>query len=99
MLLAFPAILPAALILLQRSQNEQVHGPASGARGRRAAVLAATGAAIGSLGLAAFAAVVWRGLGHAPSWSILVAATLVWAGIAGPAWLGRKRLDRRRRPA
>jgi hypothetical protein len=94
LLLAFPAILPAALILLYRSQNEQAHPPGRGARGRRAALLASVGAATGSFGLIAFALVVWAALGHAPTWSVLVGATAVWAVVAVSAWIARKRLGR-----
>jgi hypothetical protein len=93
-LLAFPAILPAALILLYRSQNEQAHPPGRGARGRRAAVLASVGAMTGSLGLIAFAVIAWAALGHAPTWSVLVGATAAWAVIAVAAWMGRKHLGR-----
>jgi len=93
-LLAYPAILPAALILLERSQNEQARPPARGTRGRHAALLAAAGAATGSLGLIAFALVVWRTLGRLPSWIVLVAATFVWAAVAIAAWRGRRRLGR-----
>jgi hypothetical protein len=98
-LLAFPAILPAALILLYRSQNEQAHPPGRGARGRRAAVLASVGAATGSLGLIAFAVVVWAALGHAPTWFVLVVATAVWAAVAVAAWLAREHLRRVTRAA
>jgi hypothetical protein len=93
-LLAFPAILPAALILLERSQNEEVQGARRGARGRRAALLAAVGAATGSLGLIAFALVSWQALGRARTWLVLIAATAAWAAVAVAAWLGRKRLGR-----
>jgi uncharacterized membrane protein YfcA len=93
-LLAFPAILPAALILLYRSQNEQAHPPGRGARGRRAALLASVGAATGSLGLIGFALVVWAALGHAPTAFVLVAATAAWGVVAVSAWLGRKQLWR-----
>ena len=91
-LLAFPAILPAALILLERSENDQVQGARRGARDRRAA----TGAATGSLGLILFAVVAWQSLGLVPTWLVLVAATLTWAAVAVAAWLGRKRLGRLR---
>src|SRR4029079_1931415 len=67
-LLAFPAIMPAALILLERSQNEQGPPPGCGARGRRAVVLDAAGAAMGSIGLLAFAFVVWGALVRLPTW-------------------------------
>jgi hypothetical protein len=95
-LLAFPAILPAALILLRRAQNEELRARSTGARGRRAVVLTATGAAVGSLGLAAFAFVAWCALGGTRSWLVLVLAMLAWALVAGVAWAARKRLGRNR---
>lgn len=97
LLLAFPAILPAALILLERSQNEQAPPPRRGARGRRAVSLAAAGAAMGSLGLVVFALVVWGGaLGRTPAPLALAAATLAWAVVAVAAWTVRRRMARRR---
>lgn len=95
LLLAFPAILPAALVLLERSQNEQVHQPnRTGARARRAVVLAAAGAATGSLGLIAFALAAWRTFGATPTPLALIAATLAWALVAAFAWLVRTHMAR-----
>ena len=94
-LLAFPAIMPAALILLERSQNEQVPPPGCGARGRRAVVLDAAGAAMGSIGLLAFAFVVWGALVRLPTWLALVAGTVAWAGVAVIAWIVRRRMAHR----
>lgn len=89
-LLAFPAILPAALLMSAKLQNEQAGPGATGARGRRAAIVAAAGAATASSGLLAFAVIVWRSLGHVASWLALGGATLVWAVTAGVAWVIRK---------
>ena len=94
-LLAFPAVMPAALILLERSQNEQVSPPCRGARGRRAVVLDAAGAAMGSVGLLAFAFVVWGALVRLPTWLALLAGTVAWAGAAVIAWMVRRRMARR----
>jgi len=96
LLLAFPAILPAALILLERSQNEQAPPPRRGARGRRAVLLAAAGAAMGGLGLVVFALVAWAGLGRTWTPLALAAATLAWAVVAVAAWTVRQRMARRR---
>ena len=65
-----------------------------GARGRRAALLAAAGAAMGSIGLAAFAFVAWHALGRTPTPVALAEATLAWAVVAGLVWLGRLRMAR-----
>ena len=93
-LLAFPAIMPAALILLERSQNEQVPPPGCGARGRRAVVLDAVGGAMGSLGLIAFAVVVWKTLVRMPTTLALIAGTVAWAAVAVVVWMARKRMAR-----
>lgn len=95
-LLAFPAIMPAALLLLERSQNEQVPPPGCGARGRRAVVLDAAGAAMGSMGLIAFAFVVWGGLVRWPTPVALIAGTVAWAAVAVVIWMARTRIARRR---
>ena len=90
-LLAFPAILPAALMLTVRLHNEQVGREARGDRGRRAAVLTAAGAATACPALLSFALVTWRGLGRAPAWLVIGAATIAWTLVAAIAWLLRKR--------
>lgn len=87
--LAFPAILPASLTLV--AQHERVRlrqsGPeAAGAAARRASAHEAWGAAVGGVGLVAFALVAWRGLaGNAP-WFTLLWATLVWSGVNAALW-------------
>ena len=71
--LAFPAILPASLTLVQEHD------------GREQAVDDARGACLGGLGLAAFAAVVWS----ATMWRsgiVLVAATLAWLVVSVVLW-------------
>jgi len=84
--LAFPAILPASLTLVQRHD------------GRAEAVDDARGARLGTIGLAAFAVVVW---GTAAAWPppvTLVAATLAWVAVSAGAWgiqYGRRRSKRR----
>ncbi len=71
LLLAFPAMFPASATLIekherQRKQKKGLHGEA---RDTNAAAVDALGAAMGSLGLFAFAAICWRCLPrYAPSW-------------------------------
>jgi Protein of unknown function (DUF3147) len=75
--LAFPAILPASLTLVKQHD------------GRRQAVADACGARLGSIGLAAFALVVWS---TATTWNgalVLTVATLAWVVVSIAAWAGR----------
>jgi hypothetical protein len=58
--LAFPAIFPASATLVENTRKKQQHGVDGTTRGREAAGLDAAGAAIGSIGLIAFAVAVWR---------------------------------------
>src|ERR1700676_1575032 len=60
--LAFPAIFPASVTLVEKHerQKKQRAGIALTTRGRQAAALDAAGAVSGSIGLAVFAAVLWK---------------------------------------
>ncbi len=99
LLLAFPSILPAAATLVESHEKKRkvrngLHGEA---RGRQAAGLDAAGAAIGSVGVLAFAVTVWRALpGHNPG-AVLASATLVWLAVSGLLWWIRKRFRCRAR--
>jgi hypothetical protein len=53
-------------------------------------VIEATGAAIGTVGLLAFAIVVWLVLPRTSAWIALPAATLAWAAVAAGLWFARK---------
>jgi hypothetical protein len=73
--LAFPAILPASLTLVKRHD------------GRRKAFEDARGGRLGSIGLMAFAVVVWAA---ASAWSpriVLTLATCVWLIVDVSLWL------------
>jgi hypothetical protein len=72
--LAFPAILPASLTLVDR------HG------GRRDAVDEARGACLGSIGLAAFALVTWQRAGKWHGAAVLATAMLAWLAVSVCAW-------------
>jgi hypothetical protein len=73
--LAFPAILPASLMLLRRHD------------GRREAAAAARGACLGASALAAFAATALvASRYHAPISLTLAAATAVWIVVAAALW-------------
>lgn len=73
--LAFPAILPASLTLISKHEKE------------RAAAIDALGAAMGSIGLIAFGAMIWiLALRTAGALAIL-AASIVWLTVSVAVWL------------
>ena len=65
-LLAFPAILPATLTLVEKEESE------------RNAEDLDVGAILGAVALGTFAVVVWQLLGHHPAPLVLFLATLAW---------------------
>jgi hypothetical protein len=78
--LAFPAIFPATATLVEKheKQKKQEEGKTGTERGRAAAGVEAAGAAMGSIGLVAFATIVWKWLPDSPMSMVLTGATLVW---------------------
>lgn len=74
--LAFPAILPASLTLISKHDD------------RRAAGADAVGAVMGSIGLIAFALVVWKGAAGLPAWALLALATAAWFALSFAIWWG-----------
>lgn len=72
--LAFPAILPASLTLVKQHD------------GKAKAVDDARGGRLGSIGLIAFAVVVWLASGAWGPTVALVVATLAWSLVNGVAW-------------
>jgi hypothetical protein len=98
--LAFPAIFPAGASLIEKHEiaHKQKVGADGEGRGRVLAGVDAIGAAIGSIGLAGFAAVVWKMLpAHGPV-TVIALATLAWLIISIVLWLVRKSRLFRRRP-
>jgi len=86
--LAFPAILAASSTLVEKHERERkeqkgLHGFY---RGRHAAGADAAGAAMGSIGLIAFAVFVWKLLPGQSSWLIIAGATLLWIMVCGVVW-------------
>ena len=67
--LAFPAIFPASATLIEKHvrRRKEKAGFSRVRRGREAAALDAAGAALGSLGLAAFAVVIWLLIERSPA--------------------------------
>jgi len=101
--LAFPAIFPAAVTLVEKHEREkkQRAGKQGSIRGREAAALDAEGAAIGSVGLIGFAMVAWLLLADYDPAVVLFGATGMWLAISGLGWLNPLRalaFIHRRRP-
>ena len=86
--LAFPAIFPASATLVEKHEKQKKHraGLQGTVRGRKAAALDAAGAALGCIGLAGFALVVWQLLESHETWIVLSGAGLLWLGISGLCW-------------
>jgi hypothetical protein len=92
--LAFPAIFPAGATLIEKHEEEKKRraGLNGTQRGRAAASIDAAGAAMGALGLIAFAILVWRFLPSHSSLTILLGAGAAWLSISVLAWWIRKAL-------
>lgn len=94
--LAFPAIFPASATLIekherQRKQENGLHGEK---RGTDAAAIDALGAAMGAVGLVAFAGICWWLVPRYPALLALAAATVIWLLVSVSGWTMR-RLRRR----
>jgi Protein of unknown function (DUF3147) len=92
--LAFPAIFPAGATLIEKHEKEKKRraGLDGTKRGRAAASVDAAGAAMGTLGLIAFATLVWQLLPGHPSLIILSGAGMAWLAVSVLAWWIRKSL-------
>lgn len=92
--LAFPAIFPASATLVDKHerQKKQRAGIKQTTRGRQVAGVDAAGAALGSLGLATFAYIIWKLL---PVWNVIgvfIAAVGAWLCVSVTMWwIGKKR--------
>ena len=95
--LAFPAILPAAATLIEKHEKETKDraGLDGTMRGRVAAGVDAAGAAMVSIGLMAFALIVWQELPNSSLSLVLVGATLAWLAASVMVWELRETLCRR----
>lgn len=91
--LAFPAILAASVTLVEKHERERKEqkGLSGKYRGRHAAGADAAGAAMGSIGLMAFAVFMWKLLPDHSSWLVIVGATLLWALVCMAVWFPWKR--------
>lgn len=91
--LAFPAIFPASITLIQSHEKEKKAriGSDGTGRGRMAASMDAAGAALGSCGLFAFAWICWKALTNYNPAAVIAAATAVWLAVSVVFWEIRKR--------
>ncbi len=76
LLLAFPAILPATLTLVEKEENE------------RNAEDLDVGSILGAVALGVFAVVIWQMVGHSSAPFVLALATLSWLVAAVVLYLG-----------
>jgi len=91
--LAFPAIFPAGATLIEEHEvrKKKEIGRDGRRRGREAAGLDAFGAALGAMGLMAFALVLWGFLPGHSSWVSLGLAAVAWMVVSGSLWVLRRR--------
>ena len=89
--LAFPALLPASLTLIEKHERQKKaeKGLSGTQRGRQAAALDAAGATLGGVGMIMFGFVVWQ-LASSGPWIVLPVATLAWTLIVLSLWRLRK---------
>ena len=86
--LAFPAIFPASATLIEKHelQRKQRAGLSGVSRSRAVAGVDAAGAAMGSIGLLAFAFTVYKTLEGHPAWLVLTGALLIWMACSVVIW-------------
>ena len=90
--LAFPAIFPASVSLVEsheRARKREI-GVDGTRRGRMAAAIDAAGAALGCAGLVLFAVVVWKLLPHLNAALVIALACCVWLIATLLLWEVRK---------
>jgi hypothetical protein len=86
--LAFPAIFPASATLVEQHELEKKRraGLIGVRRSREVAGVDAAGAAMGAVGLLAFAVTVYKTLPTHPAWEALNAALVVWVVVSVLVW-------------
>ena len=91
--LAYPAIFPGSISLIEKHERErkQEIGSNGARRARLAAASDAAGAAIGAVGLALFACLVWQGLCWLNRAATISLAAAAWCIAAIALWKIRKR--------
>jgi hypothetical protein len=92
--LAFPGIFPGGILLTEehKIEREREAGYQGTWSARGEAAVEATGASCGTLGLAAFAAILWVGIGPWGLMPTLVCAGATWTAVSWVAWWMRERM-------
>jgi len=95
--LAFPVIFPATATLIYSHEKKKKarFGMSGDERGRGLAAADAFGAALGAIGLIAFAATVSWLIPARSTFSTLAAATIAWLSVSLMLWFSREYLCRR----
>jgi hypothetical protein len=95
--LAFPAIFCASATLVESHERREKreHGVSGHRRGTNAAALESAGAALGSVGLGAFALVVWL-LAPALGIASLALGSIAWLLVSITCWRLRRNVRRTR---
>jgi len=93
--LAFPAIFCASATLIEKHERQRKtrQGLKGERRGADAAALDASGAALGGIGMMAFALAVWLWAAELGPW-VLPLAALIWLIVAVTAWRLQRLLPR-----
>jgi hypothetical protein len=93
--LAFPAIFTASATIVEKHerQRKERQGLLGRERGKNAAALESCGAALGSWGMVAFAAVVFA-FATRSIWFAFIAASIAWFAISVTLWSMRRPLRR-----
>jgi hypothetical protein len=79
--LAFPAILPASVTFLQQHEDHHQAG------------IDALGAAVGAVGLLAFALLIWLLAPRLPAWLVIALAAVLWLVASTLLWIVSKRVQ------
>ena len=92
--LAFPAIFPASATLIEKHelQKKKRAGLSGVNRSREVAGVDAAGAAMGTIGLLAFAFIVYKTLVAYPAWLALAVALVIWMVVSVVVWRIHKAL-------
>jgi hypothetical protein len=90
--LAFPAIFPAGASLLESHVKRKMAkaGLDGTNQGRLAASVDSAGASIGSIGLIAFAIIIWLALPGHNAYAVIVLGTVTWLTLSVAIWYMRK---------
>jgi hypothetical protein len=97
--LAFPAILPASVTLIEKHEisTKRRAGFLGANRGRAVASVYVAGTAMGSLGLLVFAMLTWKLMPIEPAWAVIASASAAWFATSFAVWRLRKHLRLQRR--